>query len=293
MNPEFIQAKSILSPLKNGPDNYFGIAYSMNIYRGCQHGCIYCDTRSKIYGVGDLSHIRIKENALNLLEHNLKRIKQKNTVGTGSMNDPYMPIEEKYNLVGKALKIIERYRFPVHIITKSNLVLRDAETIKSIGDTYSAVTFTITTASDELSKKIEPGAPVSSQRLQALNTLRNMGIYAGVVITPVLPYLTDSSENIKKIIHAVAKSGGQYIMAWMGLTQREGQREYFHDQLKKIYPGMEKKYQALFGQKYNCPAPGADLLYKTYKSYCESYGIQTRMDFYTPDNKPTQLNLFS
>lgn len=292
MNPEFIQAKSILSPIKNGPDKYFGIAYNMNIYRGCQHGCIYCDTRSNVYNVGDLSHIRIKENAVELLDLTIRRIKRKNTIGTGSMNDPYMPIEEKYNLVGQALQIIEKYKFPVHIITKSNLVLRDADIIQKIDKTYAAVSFTITTADDELSKQIEPGAPESSKRFQALQMLSSMGIYTGVIITPVLPFLTDTEENIKQIINATAKAGGKYILAWMGLTQRDGQREYFYNQLMQKFPGLEKKYNKLYGLKYNCPSPNADKLYNVLLSYCKNYGIDIRMKHFVPPKNNTQLQLF-
>lgn len=292
MNPEFIQAKSILSPLKNGPDKYFGIAYNMNIYRGCLHGCIYCDSRSKVYNLGNLAHIRIKENSLELLEANLRKLKHRNTIGTGSMNDPYMPIEREYNIVGQALQIIEKHNFPIHIITKSNLVLRDAEIIRKIDKTYAAVSFTITTFDDELSKQIEPGAPVSSERFKALRTLSNLGIYAGIVISPVLPFLTDSENNIKKIIHATAKAGGKYILAWMGLTQREGQREYFYNELKEKFPGLEKKYHRLFGLQYNCPSPDADKLYNTYFSYCKNYGIDTRMKHYSPPVDGKQLQLF-
>jgi DNA repair photolyase len=292
MNPEFIHAKSILSPIKNGPDKYFGIAYNMNIYRGCQHGCIYCDTRSKLYNIGNLSHIRIKENSLKLLEINLRKIKNKNTVGTGSMNDPYMPIEKEYNLVGQALEIIEKYKFPIHIITKSNLVLRDAETIQKISETYAAVSFTITTTDDELSEQIEPGAPVSSERFLALRALSNLGIYSGVIISPVLPFLTDSENNIKKIIHSTAKAGGKYILAWMGLTQREGQREYFYNELMKKFPGLEQKYHQLFGLKYNCPSPNADKLYDIYFNYCKNYGIDMQMKHYCPPTDGTQLQLF-
>lgn len=292
MNPEYIDAKSILSPLKSGPDKYFGIAYSMNIYRGCQHGCIYCDTRSKVYNIGNLSHIRIKKNALGLLEQQLKKIKQKNTIGTGSMNDPYMPIEKNHKLIQSALKIIEKYKFPVHIITKSNMVIRDADIIKQLNDIYSSVTFTITTADDSLSKKIEPGAPVSSERLQAMRFLSDMGIYTGAVISPVLPYLTDTTKNIISIINKVADAGGKYIIAFMGLTQREGQREYFYSKLQELFPGMESRYHQLYHNNYNCSVPNAERLYDVYNSYCLSNKLDTRMKFYQPPEESSQLRLF-
>ena len=139
-----IETKSILSRLKS-KDNYWGIAYNMNLYRGCQHGCIYCDTRSSCYGVGDISHISVKKNALELLDHELGTKRGKATIGTGSMNDPYMPLEKQMKLTGGALEIIAKHRFPVHVITKSSLVTRDADVLQDIGRTYAAVSFTITT----------------------------------------------------------------------------------------------------------------------------------------------------
>src|SRR5204862_216106 len=158
--------KTILSSIKPGADTWFGLRYNMNLYRGCQHGCIYCDSRSDCYKLGDLSDIRIKENALQLLEKELKGKRERGTIGFGSMNDPYMPIEKETELTHNALKIVNRYRFPVHIITKSNLVTRDIDLLKETGKVYAAISITITTVDDKLSKIIEPGAPTSSQRFE-------------------------------------------------------------------------------------------------------------------------------
>ncbi|HBN05534.1 MAG TPA: radical SAM protein, partial [Bacteroidales bacterium] len=168
---KYIQAKSILSKLSH-TDLWFGISYNMNLYRGCQHGCIYCDTRSECYGINDISQIRIKENAIELLQKELssKRM-QKATIGTGSMNDPYMPIEKEIRLTRKALELINKYKYPVHIITKSNLVERDVDLLEEISKTYSAVSFTITTFDDKLSNIIEPFAPSTSLRFKAIETL--------------------------------------------------------------------------------------------------------------------------
>jgi DNA repair photolyase len=290
--PEFITAKSILSPLKNGPDPYFGIAYSMNIYRGCQHQCIYCDTRSTVYNIGDLRNIRIKQNALELLEQKLRKLKIKGTIGTGSMNDPYMPLENEQCMIREALKIIARHNYPIHIITKSNLVLRDLDIIQKISTVYAAVSFTITTSDDSLSKKIEPGAPLTSERLQAMRALSNMGIYSGAILTPVLPYITDSARNIEAIVQMVAAAGGSYVLGWMGLTQRKGQREYFYNQLDRLFPGIRPKYEHLFGEEYNCPAPDAEKLYKLFNEACQLYSISTRMKLFKPTPVSAQLNLF-
>jgi DNA repair photolyase len=288
---EYIDAKSILSPLKGGPDPYFGITYNMNLYRGCQHQCIYCDTRSNVYRVGNLNHIRIKKNAINLLEQKIRKIRTKGTIGTGSMNDPYMPIEQKEQLTRKALKILAKYNFPVHTITKSNLVTRDIEIWKEIQSTYAAVSFTITTFDDKLSKTIEPGAPNTSERLKAMETLSKHGIYTGAIITPVLPFLTDTVDNITKILCAVNNSGGKYALNWMGMTQRAGQREYYYKALDEKFPGIRKKYESAFGEKYSCPAPDSEELYNTYKIKCQELKLASNMLFFEP-NSPKQLDLF-
>ena len=154
-----ITAKTLLSSAKQ-PDPWFGIKYTMNLYRGCQHQCIYCDSRSECYQIEDFDHdVLVKANALDLLRDELPRKRVKGTVGTGSMNDPYMPLEAKLNLTGRALEIIADYRFPVHVITKSDLVVRDADILADIGRVYAAISFTITAADDDLSRRLEPGAP--------------------------------------------------------------------------------------------------------------------------------------
>jgi DNA repair photolyase len=241
--------------------------------------------------VGDLGHIRIKKKAIEMLEQKLSSLQKKGTIGTGSMNDPYMPVEEEYCLVRQALEVIRNHKFPVHIITKSNGVLRDVDLIREIGSVYSAVSFTVTTTDDKLSKLIEPGAPVSSLRIQAMAALSNAGIYTGAVLTPVLPFITDTIGNISAIIHAVAKAGGRYIIAWMGMTQREGQREYYHWQLERLFPGLKQKYEKTFGMEYSCPSPDADKLYKEFRELCLDYKIAMKMNFYVPP-KPSQLSLF-
>jgi len=289
--PEYIESKSILSRLKDAPDPYFGITYSMNLYRGCQHQCIYCDSRSKVYGVGDLANIRIKKNALGLLVKALTRNLIKATIGTGSMNDPYMPIEKSEELTRKALEKIAIRHFPVHIITKSDLVIRDIDIIKDIGKLYAAVSVTITTADDELSKKIEPGATVSSKRFKALEQLAKLKIYSGIVLTPVLPYLTDNEENIRGIVQRAKDAGVSYIICWMGITQREGQREYFHSKLDEHFPGIRQKYEQQFGNNYECAANDSERLYNKYLELMLKLNIPTQMEHFT-DRKPVQLDLF-
>jgi DNA repair photolyase len=163
-----IEARQILSPVKQ-PDSWFGLKYSMNLYRGCQHRCIYCDSRSQCYGIDRFDEdVLVKTNAIDLLKDELSRKRKKGTIGTGSMNDPYMPVEKHEKLTQRALQTIAQFRFPVHVLTKSDLVLRDIDLLQQISQVYTAVSFTITTADDDLGKQVEPGAPKPSARLKAI-----------------------------------------------------------------------------------------------------------------------------
>ncbi|HAM99986.1 MAG TPA: radical SAM protein [Marinilabiliales bacterium] len=288
---EKIQAKSILSKLKNAPDSWFGITYNMNLYRGCQHQCIYCDSRSECYRIADFTNIQIKENALSLLELELKKKRLKATIGTGSMNDPYMPVEKQIELTRNALRLIYQHRFPVHVITKSALVVRDVDMLKDISHTYTAVSITITTADDSLSRIIEPGAPVTSERLHALKALSEAGIYCGVLIMPVLPFITDTAQNIRSIVEQSAKAGAHYMMAAMGVTLRDRQRDYYYQKLDRYFPGLVPKYQARFGEQYMAAIPDAYGMQSSFNDLCHSMGMATQMKFYTPPT-PQQLSLF-
>lgn len=215
-NFKFIEAKTILSKLKQ-TDSWFGITYNMNLYRGCQHGCIYSDTRSECYGIGNISTISIKRNALELLSHELSsKRKNKGTIGTGSMNDPYMPIENRLRLTRQALQLIEKEKFPIHIITKSNLVTRDIDLLQEISKTYAAVSFTITTTDDWLAGKIEPNAPTSSSRFEALKQIADKGIYTGITLIPILPFiLLDSCELNSAHTHGVVLIVGKKKKAFL------------------------------------------------------------------------------
>jgi DNA repair photolyase len=208
------------------------------------------------------------------------------------MNDPYMPLEREHSLIREALKIINHHKFPVHIITKSSLVLRDMDLLSEISKIYAAVSFTITTTNDKLAKNIEHGATLPSERLMAMRVLSDMRIYTGAILTPVLPFITDSSDNINTIVRAIASAGGKYILGWMGMTQREGQREYFYHQHDKYFPGIRRKYEKKFGESYNCPASDAAILYKCFIEACQLYKISTRMEMFSAKPVSTQLDLF-
>mgnify|MGYP000162100833 CR=1 FL=1 len=285
-----IKTKTILSKLKVPGYDPFGIVYNMNLYRGCQHQCIYCDSRSECYQLGDLRDIRVKENAIELLSKELLSKRKKGTVGTGSMNDPYMPIENELKLTRQALKELRRFQFPVHIITKSDLVTRDIDIIKDIAKLYAAISITITSADDKLSQKIEPAAPLSSARFKAIKELSKNGIYCGVLITPVLPFISDSPENIITLIQKASDAGANYILMWPGMTQRTGQREWYYDKLDKIFPGIKDRYIQEFGSEYGCSSPNAKELYDLYHMKCKELGLATKMDFYK--EKKLQGELF-
>ncbi|MCC8153660.1 MAG: radical SAM protein, partial [Tannerellaceae bacterium] len=265
----YIEAKTILSPLRKG-DSWFGIGYNMNLYRGCQHGCIYCDTRSKCYRIGDISRIAVKKNAMALLEKELTvKRKKKATIGTGSMNDPYMPVEKDLQLVRNALEIISRFRFPVHVITKSSLIERDCDILQDISQTYAAVSFTITTTDNELAAKIEPGASLPAERLRAMEKLADKGIYTGVTLMPLLPFINDTTDNLESIIRQAVDAGASYILPAFGMTLREGSRDYYYQSLERLFPGLKMKYEHLFKSEYICNSPfSKDLLecFETLKS---------------------------
>ena len=286
---EFIQSKTILSRIKD--DSFFGLSYNMNLYRGCQHGCIYCDSRSACYRMDELSKIYAKENAVELLEKELSTKRLKGTIGTGSMNDPYMPVEKKLKLTRSALKVISDYRFPVHIMTKSNLVLRDLDLLLNLQGTYCAVSFTITTADDDLARIIEPHAPAPSLRFKAITELRKAGIYVGITLMPILPYINDTHTYISELVDQAKAADAQYILPYMGVTLREGSRDYYYEQLDKSFPGVKEKYIQNYGNSYGCNSPKANALYTLFYERCKLHQIPTEMQFFKPQKEP-QLSLF-
>lgn len=278
----YIETKSILSKLRT-TDPWFGIAYNMNLYRGCRHGCIYCDTRSDCYGIGDIAQIAAKRNALELLPGELRaRQKRRATIGTGSMNDPYMPVERELQLARRALRVIADHKFPVHVITKSDLAVRDADIMQEISKTYAAVSFTITCADDTLAARTEPGAPASSERFRALETLAGKGIYAGVTLMPLLPFINDTRENVEAIVRRAKDAGASYVLPMFGMTLRSGSREHFYAALDREFPGLRTRYETCFGDRYECFSPNYRELDDTFRNLCAKLGIATRMRFYEP-----------
>ncbi|MCB8920277.1 MAG: radical SAM protein [Ardenticatenaceae bacterium] len=284
-----IQAKVMLSHVKQ-PDTWFGLKYNMNLYRGCQHQCIYCDSRSECYQVENFSDILYKENAIELLANELARKRVKGTIGTGSMNDPYMPIEAKIQLTRRALELIARFRFPVHIITKSDLVLRDLDLLRRINEVYTAVSFTITTADDQLAKRLEPAASPPSARLRAIKILAENGILTGITMMPILPFIQDNEENITQIVTQAHEHGASYILPSFGVTLRDRQRLYYYNKLDRHFPGLRQRYERQFGNNYFAPANNYEKLKAVFADLCEHYGIEQRIRPYQPQTA-TQLPL--
>jgi len=271
-----IRAKTIVSRV-SGIDTYFGLDYGMNLYRGCQHHCIYCDSRSLCYGIDDFDgEVLIKTNAIDLLRDELPRKRRKGIIGTGSMHDAYMPIEEKVRLTKCALEVIAEFGFGVHVVTKSDLVLRDIPILKKISRYHTAaVSLTITTIDDELSKKVEPGAPPTSARFRALKELAEAGIETRIALMPTLPLIEDTEENVVAIVEEAHRCGVKTIVPWFGMSMRDRQRAYFYRKLDELFPGLKDRYIETFGENYHCPSPNADSLYQRFHKLCEKYGIAT------------------
>lgn len=249
---------------------------SMNIYRGCSHGCIYCDSRSICYDFKhDFEDIEIKENALDLLEQALHKKRNLCIIGTGSMSDPYMHIEEKVQYTRKSLEIIEKYGFGFTCITKSAKVLRDLDLLKSINHKAKCVIqMTLTTFDDELCKVLEPHVSTTKERFETLCTLRENGIPTVVWFTPILPFINDNVENFKRIINYCAKADVKGIIYFgAGLTLRDGNREYFYSKLEEHFPGLSHKYNEKYGLAYEIPSEKNRELSELFHSECERLGI--------------------
>jgi DNA repair photolyase len=277
-----IKAKSILNRLSQ-PDPWFGLTYTMNLYRGCQHQCIYCDSRSQCYQIENFKDVLVKVNGPELLRQELARKRKKGTIGTGSMHDPYMPIEKQRYLTGAALEVIADFKFPVHVMTKSDLVLRDSEILKQLSEVYTAVSFTITTIDDGLGKKVEPGAPLVSDRFRAMEKLSSAGILTGVSMMPILPFLQDTEENILGIANRAADSGARYLLPWLGMSLRDRQRAYYYTELDILFPGIKEKYIQRYGNQYRVLANDADVLHEKLVLACQKFDLATKIPIYAPE----------
>ena len=260
-----VNVKGILSA-KNG----------MNIYRGCLHGCIYCDSRSLCYQMKHkFEDVEVKANAVELLENALRRKRNKCMIGTGAMSDPYMPIEEKLGNMRKCLEVIERYGFGVTMITKSTKVLRDLDLLKKINEKSKCVVqMTLTTYDEDLCRIVEPNVETTYERFRALEILRDNGIPTVVWLCPILPFINDTEENIRGILdYCVRAKVKGSINFDMGVTLRDGNREYFYKKLDEHFPGLKEKYIRMYGNSYQLLSPNSRQLNMIYKSECIKNGI--------------------
>ncbi|MCR5593309.1 MAG: radical SAM protein [Saccharofermentans sp.] len=265
----FTDAKGILNRGGSG-------RYGMNIYRGCTHGCIYCDSRSKCYQFSsDFEDIEVKKNAPELLDAVLKSKRKRCMIGTGSMFDPYMPCEEELGLTRKCLEIILKHDFGIAIQTKSDLILRDIDLLDMINRSSKAVVeMTLTTMDDELVSKIEPNVCSTRRRIEVLERMHERGIPTIVWLTPILPFINDNEENIKSILDECIRVGVTGIICFdIGMTLREGNREYFYAALDKNFPGLKEKYIETYGESYVIQSPNAKELMKLFNDTCEEHGL--------------------
>ncbi|MGN0436157.1 MAG: SPL family radical SAM protein [Wujia sp.] len=285
------EVKAILSP-QNG----------MNLYRGCTHGCIYCDSRSKCYRMKhDFEDIEVKARADELLEYTLKRKRTKSMISTGSMTDPYVPIEEELQMTRRCLNQIERFDFGLVIQTKSKLILRDIDILDRINrKTKCVVAMTLTTYDEDLCRKIEPNVCTTKERFEVLMKMQERGIPTIVWIDPILPFINDTEENLQGILDYCIRAKVYGIMNHgMGLTLREGSREYFYENLDKHFPGLKLQYMKTYGDAYELLSPNSEKLTRLFHKTCDEHGIiRDREELfrymreYKNNTIGTQLSLF-
>lgn len=257
--------KTIISPQNN-----------MNIYRGCTHGCIYCDSRSKCYQIKhSFEDIEIKKSAPEILHGQLERKRKKCMITTGAMCDPYIHIEESLKITRQCISIINDYGFGLSILTKSTRILRDFELLKSINNKAKCVVqLTLTTLDESLCKKIEPNVSTTIERVNALNIFGNENIPTVVWLGPILPFINDTEENLRGILDYCIKAKVKGILCFgFGMTLRDGSREYFYDQLDKLFPSLKEKYIASYGNNYICNSPSHHQLMDIFVKTCRSHNI--------------------
>lgn len=285
----YINAKSILSH-KNG----------MNLYRGCTHGCIYCDSRSECYGMTyTFEDVEVKQNAPQLLEETLRKKRKACMIGTGSMTDPYLPLEKTQGLTHRALEIIDRYGFGVTLITKSDLVLRDIDLLQNINRKAKCVVqLTLTTYDEDLCRILEPNVATTHRRFEVLMELKKAGIPTVVWMTPILPFINDTEENIRGLLGYCKEAQVKGILTFeIGMTLRSGNREYFYKKLDEHFPYMKRQYMGSFGSSYGIKSPNGKALGKLIKDFCKENNMlsDTKAIFNylnTLEKKETQLSLF-
>lgn len=275
---ETIPAKTILQ--KNKSSDWFGSDYNINLYKGCCHGCIYCDSRSDCYQIEDFSTVRAKENCLQILRDELRRKVRTGIVGTGAMCDPYNPFEEQEQLTRHAMELLDVFEFGVHALTKSSLIARDTDIFCGIAE-HSPVLcqVTVTAADDKLSALVEPNVSKTSERLEAIAKMSENGLVTGIVMTPLLPFIEDTEENVLGIVRMAKECGARSVYPMFGLTMRSGQREYFYRKLEENFPdsGLAERYAKTYGERYVCNSPHIKRLWRVFTEECQKLGLLYEM----------------
>lgn len=266
-----VKAKGILSA-QNG----------MNIYRGCTHGCIYCDARSTCYQMDHaFEDIAVKVNAPELLEQVLRRKRKKCMIGTGAMSDPYLHLEKDLRLTRRCLELIDEYGYGLAIQTKSDMILRDLDLLKSINrKTKCVVQMTLTTYDEKLCRILEPNVCTTARRIEVLNIMGEEGIPTIVWMTPILPFINDTEENMSAILEACGRAKVYGIITFgIGLTLRDGDRQYFYQKLDQHFPGMKERYIKAYGEAYELPVPREKELMALVRQMCTAFGIEWRSQY--------------
>jgi DNA repair photolyase len=290
-----IVAKQVLFPNKT-PRGWFGIDYQLNLYRGCTHGCIYCDSRSECYQNEPFDVVRYKGNAIELLSSELANKPKHRIIGFGSMSDPYNPLEHDLELTRKALEMIHFHNHGVVMLTKSADVVRDIALFKQI-QTHSpmVVMMTVTTANETLQKKLEPAVSTTAERFRAIAKLTNEGIPCGVMMMPIVPFVNDTVDNVEAIVRKAKEARASFVYPSFGMTLRDKQRDYFYEQIEKTFPGLKNVYMDNFGERYSCQSPHAPELKKAFVFECRRqklmYGMNDIVQFIRPIQE-MQLKLF-
>lgn len=271
---ELIAAKNIITNCTPNI-NYLAFEYVMNLYRGCNHGCIYCYARSNYYEKTEhFEAIRAKKDALRIVRDDLQRKVKSGVVLTGGVSDPYNPEEEKHQLTRHALELINAFQFGICVITKSDLVIRDTDVFLDIKEhSPTNINFSITCAKDEMCKKVEPFVSTTSQRFKAIEQLTKQGIITGVLMDPLIPYITDTKENIQEMVKKAKYHGAKYIYFSDKVTMTDIQRDYFYQEAEKHYPGISEKYRKRFKEYYHCRSPYAKKLWNVFVEACEKENI--------------------
>ncbi len=286
------EAKQLLIQNKSQKE-FLGYDYYMNIYRGCSHKCIYCSTRSEVYNVDNFDNdVIVKKNAPELLDFELSKKKKKGYIGiSGSMSDCYMHVEKELQLTRECLKVIQKHNYPIIIHTKSDLVLRDIDLLEEINrDNEVIVLMTITHVSDKVSTLIEPNVSKSSNRFKALKKLSERGITTGVAMCPIIPFITDNEENVKRMFKYASMAGCKYLIIDEQLTLIDSQAKYFYDELKKIDEDLHNSFKSMYGNSSRCISDNINILRRLIRELSAKYNISTNPPEYKESSK--QLSIF-